>query len=187
VQVCRRTLTGFPTPLLQIFYMPSIDQGASPDRYMIIPRTLVFLTREDDVLLIKGAPNKKLWANRYNGIGGHIKVGEDVLSAARREIQEETGLVPEDLWLCGTITIDTGGNPGIGIFLFRGECPTGIPQPSPEGLLSWLPVGELGNYPLVEDLILLLPKVLALKKGDPPISVRYTYNQDDQLEIYFGK
>jgi 8-oxo-dGTP diphosphatase len=166
--------------------MPSTDQGAPLNRYMIVPRTLVFLTREDSILLIKGAPNKRLWANRYNGIGGHIEAGEDVLTAAKREIQEETGLVPEGLWLCGTITIDTGRNPGIGIFLFRGECPAGVPQASSEGLLSWLRINELGNYPLVEDLVLLLPKILALEKGDPPISVRYTYNQEDQLEIHFG-
>ncbi|MDP3183744.1 MAG: NUDIX domain-containing protein, partial [Anaerolineales bacterium] len=67
--------------------MPASEQGVSRDRYMLIPRTLIFLRRGDSVLLIKGAPHKRLWANKYNGVGGHLERGEDVLSAARRELQ----------------------------------------------------------------------------------------------------
>ena len=66
--------------------MPSSDQGVTHDRYTLIPRTLIFLTRGERVLLLKGAPHKRLWANRYNGVGGHIERGEDVLTSARREL-----------------------------------------------------------------------------------------------------
>jgi len=167
--------------------MPSSNQGATHDRYTIVPRTLIFLTRGDHVLLLQGAPEKRLWANRYNGVGGHIEQGEDVLSAARRELLEETGLVPDDLWLCGTITIDTGRSPGIGIFIFRGECLAGTHRPSNEGNLCWLPVQDLADYPLVEDLYTLLPKVLSHTRGAPPLSALYTYDQDGQLIIRFGR
>jgi 8-oxo-dGTP diphosphatase len=51
---------------------------------MIIPRVAVFLRRNDSYLLLKGAPTKRLWANKYNGLGGHIERGEDVLSAAKQ-------------------------------------------------------------------------------------------------------
>ena len=42
--------------------MPQSDQGVNRDRYMLIPRTIIFLRRGDSYLLIKGAPTKRLWA-----------------------------------------------------------------------------------------------------------------------------
>jgi 8-oxo-dGTP diphosphatase len=43
--------------------MPKSDQGVQTKRYQIIPRVLIFIFDGDRVLLIKGAPNKRLWAN----------------------------------------------------------------------------------------------------------------------------
>lgn len=163
--------------------MPSSDQGKPDNRYTLIPRTLIFLTRGDHVLLLKGSPTKRLWPNCYNGIGGHIEQGEDILTAAYRELQEESGLNPETLWHCGTITIDVGKNPGICVFLFKGECPTGTPHTTDEGIPTWIPISELKSYPLVEDLYTLLPQVLKLGISDPPLSVLYHYDKDDKLVI----
>jgi 8-oxo-dGTP diphosphatase len=167
--------------------MPVSDQGQTNNRYTLIPRTLIFVTREDQILLIKGAANKRLWANQYNGIGGHVERGEDLLSAAKRELHEETRLTLADLWLCGAITIDTGENRGIGIFVFRGEDPYGAPSESKEGTLEWVSLDQIYALPLVEDLHILLPKVLEMEKGSPPFSAIYTYDRDDQLQIRFGK
>lgn len=64
--------------------MPSSDQGINRERYMLIPRMLIFLRRGESVLLLKGAPTKRLWAGKYNGVGGHVERGEDILSAARK-------------------------------------------------------------------------------------------------------
>ena len=101
--------------------MPASDQGVNFDRYMFVARTLIFLTRGEKVLLLKGAQNKRLWAGLYNGIGGHIEKGEDVISAARRELFEETGLASSNLMLHGIVTVDTQGIPGVCIFIFKGE------------------------------------------------------------------
>jgi len=166
--------------------MPSSDQGHKIDRYTLVPRTLVFLSDDDRILLIKGAPGKRLWANLYNGIGGHVERGEDLLSAARRELLEETGIVPEDLWLCGTVTIDTGEKPGIGIFIYRGECLNVELKESQEGTLSWVSLNFVYNLPLVEDLYILLPKILKTEKELAPFSALYTYDKDGQLVIRFG-
>jgi len=29
------------------------------------------------VLLLRGAPKKKIWPDQYNGVGGHVKPDED--------------------------------------------------------------------------------------------------------------
>lgn len=167
--------------------MPVEAQGVTSDRYSLIPRTLIFLTRADQVLLLRGAPHKRLWANLYNGVGGHIERGEDLLSAARRELREETGLQPSDLWLCGTVIIDTGQNPGIIIFVLRGECQQGNLQSSDEGTLEWVAFERLASLALVEDLPVLLPRVLAHQRGEPPFAARYDYDSHNHLRIAFGE
>jgi 8-oxo-dGTP diphosphatase len=164
--------------------MPQSDQGVTHDRYTIIPRTAIFLRRENSYLLLKGAPTKRLWANKYNGLGGHVERGEDVLSAAQRELLEETGL-HADLWLCGTLIVDAG-EMGIGLFIFSGECREGAPRPSEEGTAEWVPFEKIAELPVVEDLPVLLARIHAMKRGDVPFSAR-SYYQDDKLIVEFAR
>ena len=55
--------------------MPQSDQGVTRDRYTVNPRTAIFLRRGDSHLLLKAAPTKRLWANKYNGLDGHVADG----------------------------------------------------------------------------------------------------------------
>ncbi len=171
-----------------------MDQGLTPDRYQLIPRVLIFVTYGEEVLLIKGAPHKRLWANLYNGVGGHVERGEDLLSAARRELAEETGLLPAHLappglWLCGTLIVDTGQPTGVGLSIFRAILASsslpqmdktsiwGRPELLPqiqkfggggEGALEWIHPSRLPALPCLPDLPLLLPRCLAHTPAEPP-------------------
>jgi 8-oxo-dGTP diphosphatase len=165
--------------------MPSSDQGITRDRYILIPRTAIFLRRGDEYLLLKGAARKRLWAGKYNCLGGHVERGEDVLSAAKRELLEETGLTA-DLWQCGTVVVDTGQEIGVCLYVFSGECLRGEPVPSREGAAGWIPFKRVGELPVVEDLPALLGRVHQMRKGDPPFSARSFYNQDEKLQVVFG-
>lgn len=159
------------------------DQGAGADRYTVIPRTLIFLFRGDQVLLLKGSPQKRLWANRYNGIGGHLERGEGAEEAARRELKEETGLNAALLRLCGTVLINAGAERGVCLLVYWGEAADGEPQQSEEGALTWVRLAELPQLPLVEDLYQLIPAVLRSRETQIPFSARYWYDEQNQLRV----
>jgi len=170
--------------------MPKSDQGIevslSRQHYTVIPRTLVFITRGERVLLLRGAPTKRIWANRYNGIGGHIERDEDIYSAAKREVIEETGLTIDRLRLCGLINIDGDQVSGILLFIFTAESPSGEPIASEEGTLEWISRDQLTRFDLVEDLTTILPRALDLPPNAPPFFAHYRYDDKEQLVIRFA-
>lgn len=159
------------------------QQGSMNNRYTLIPRTIIFVRKGDEVLLLKGAPTKKIWAGKYNGLGGHIERGEDVISSARRELFEEAGITA-DLWLCGTVIVDAGET-GICLFVICGENPQGEIQESKEGKAEWIKKESIADLPVVEDLPVLLNKISSMNQNDPPFSARSFY-EDDKLKIIFG-
>ena len=55
-------------------------------RYQVVPRSIILLIKNHQVLLQLGSSDKKIFPDHFNGIGGHIERGEDILVAARREL-----------------------------------------------------------------------------------------------------
>lgn len=166
------------------------DQGVavSRARYHVIPRVLCFVTHGERVLLLRGAPHKRIWAEKYNGLGGHIEPGEDVQAAVVREVKEESGLDIHGLRLRAVVHVDADDPlAGILFFVFTAASDSTAVVPSPEGALEWhhrdtLPVSEM-----VEDLPVLLPRVLALGPADPPLFAAYSYDRENRLVIRFAR
>ena len=163
-----------------------IDVSLKRQRYTVIPRTLVFITRDDRVLLLRGAPSKRIWANKYNGIGGHIERGEDIYAAALREVREETGLEVDNLRLVGLINIDGDQPTGIMLFVFTAQSRSGEPIPSEEGALEWIDRDLITKVDLVEDLPIILPRALDLPLNAPPFFARYHDDEQEHLIIRFN-
>ncbi|MGQ9466213.1 MAG: NUDIX hydrolase [Anaerolineae bacterium] len=140
---------------------------------LVIPRVLCFITHGDDVLLLHGAPNKRLWANRYNGIGGHLEPGEDVYSAARREIREEAGIPITELRLRGIIHVaPEGDEPGVLLFVFTARALSRDVQASAEGQPVWVARDQIGALDVVEDVPVVLKWALNMKPDDPIFAAR---------------
>jgi 8-oxo-dGTP diphosphatase len=147
-------------------------------RFTVEPRTLVFLLAGDAVLLIERAPTARLFAGYFNGIGGHVERGEDILTAAVREVREETGLVAPALELRGILTvghsqyddaIQPEAEPGALVFIFVGYVSSRAVTPSDEGRLHWVPLDRLDTVRLMPDLLDLLPRLLGRSQADGPL------------------
>ncbi len=117
--------------------MSAAEQGADATvgRWLVMPRTLSFVRNADDVLLMKRGPHRRVFPNRFNGLGGHVERGEDVLAGARREIFEESGLRIAELQLCAVANVDAGSPSGILLFVFTGFSDTRAVKASDEGTL----------------------------------------------------
>lgn len=163
--------------------MSIAGQRLNADRYALIPRTLAFLYHDDHLLLQRVAPSKGKWAGKYNGVGGHVERGEDPLSAARREIHEETGLRPNSLILCGVIAIDMRADLGIGLYVFAGRVADRRLSQSEEGSCQWFRRSAVTKLPLVEDLRILIPAVEAALENQRAFSAVYHYGPDGALDI----
>lgn len=141
-------------------------------RYMVYPRTLVFLVRGDEVLLMRRPTDTPLFPGLFNGIGGHVERGEDILSAAIREVQEETGWRVETLELRAVLSIPhaqlhrDGGEairddePGALVFIFVGRAPADALISGEAGAFCWVALDRLHALPVVPDLHDLLPRIL---------------------------
>jgi 8-oxo-dGTP diphosphatase len=154
-------------------------------RYHLVPRVLCFLLCGDQVLLLRGSPHKRLWPNLLNGIGGHVERGEDIAAAAAREIREETGLAVDDLRLRGLVSVDLQDDLGIGIYVYSAQVDWHPAGHSPEGSLEWHSVRQLPTDNLVEDVPVLLDRILTDPPSAPPFSAHYSYDVENRLLIRF--
>ncbi len=169
--------------------MGAEEQGADAveNRWLTIPRTLCFILNSSDILLMKRGPHRRVFPNRYNGVGGHIERGEDPLTSARREVYEETGLRVEEMQLCAVYNIDAGINTGIMLFVFLGHTTERYTVPNDEGSLHWIPLDQVLTLDLVDDLPYILPRILKMEPGDAPLFVHASYDTDDQLIMNFAE
>lgn len=76
-------------------------------------RTLVLVVAGDEVLLIRYSEpgdaetgEKSDRAGLYNGIGGPVEKGEEILVSAARETWEEAGVRLESVRLAGVVHVD---------------------------------------------------------------------------------
>ena len=111
--------------------------------------TLGYVLSPDKSQVLMIHRNKRphdLHFGKYNGLGGRLEPGEDIVTGMRREISEESGLIADRLMLRGTISWPGFGKEGEDWFGFiflienwHGELNGG----NHEGTLEWVPLKTL--------------------------------------------
>jgi 8-oxo-dGTP diphosphatase len=99
---------------------------------------------------------------KYNGLGGKLEPGEDVVAGLRREIREEAGIECDVLQLAGTISWPGFGKSGDDWFgfLFRVTKFSGTPlSGNAEGALEWVAIERVLSLPLWEGDRFFLPLI----------------------------
>jgi len=99
---------------------------------------------------------------KYNGLGGKLEAGEDVVAGMQREIREEAGLECLSMSLRGTISWPGFGKLGEDWFgfIFVIDRWQGTPlSENAEGTLSWIELARLPELPLWEGDRHFLPLV----------------------------
>lgn len=166
--------------------MGAHEQGANATdgRWLTQSRTLCFICHGDDVLLMKRSPQRRVFPNRYNGVGGHIERHEDPLTSVQREAEEETGLTLHTIRLRAIYNIDANEATGITLFVFTaGTDSRDFTEDSREGTLHWVRRSAIYQLDLVDDLREMLPRVLMLTDDAPPLFVHASYDDRDQLQL----
>lgn len=134
-------------------------------RYTPILATLGYVLSPDQqqVLLIhRNARPQDEHFGKYNGLGGKLEPGEDVVHGMRREIEEEAGIVCERMRLRGTINWPGFGKNGEDWFgfIFLIETFSGTSRAgNHEGELQWVPRDRLPQLPMWEGDQHFLPLV----------------------------
>ena len=169
------------------------EQGTDrqDQRWLVSPRTLIFLTHAEEILLIKRGADRRILPAKYNGLGGHLERDEDPLSGALRELEEEAGIRPQQLALKAIYHIDPGTALGVIVFIVWGEVQhrEWRRKHSPEGELCWLPIARLSECDLVADLPILLERILP--EDSPSVAPQFAhlgYDASGRLGMsFFGE
>jgi 8-oxo-dGTP diphosphatase len=130
-----------------------------------ILQTAVYVVSRDHtqvLLMLRNKWDEDVHFGKYLSLGGHVDDGEDILTCARREVREESGLTVTDLVLRGTMMWTGFGARRLDYlcFIFRADRYSGTPHSgNDEGTLEWVPVDDLASRPMWDSDHLWLPMV----------------------------
>jgi 8-oxo-dGTP pyrophosphatase MutT (NUDIX family) len=142
-------------------------------RYMVEVRTLVFVFRGSELLLMEysgqgthQSQEKSDRKGRFNPIGGHVEAGEDVAANAIKEAMEEAGVRLENVRIRGVINVSGFAGKNMLNFIVTGTTRDEPVSESLEGRLQWVPLEQVQELNVFEDVKPILDKLLALERGE---------------------
>ena len=142
-------------------------------RHQVLLRTLIFVFKGDQLLLMrysgKGTNLSKEKSDRkdyYNPIGGHVEKGEDIIESAKKEAQEEVGIILADPKIKGIIHVDGFAGKNMVNFIIAGTTGDEPIKSSLEGDLEWVNKDDVPNLNVFKDIGPILNELLSMKPGE---------------------
>lgn len=156
-----------------VYTREDFTQNSMPTTHRETKKSVTcFLQCGDEYLFVHRNSNLAVDAGLLNGVGGKLEPGEDYLSAALREIQEETGyrVEPSDCSLRAVAVLE-GGYPQDWVMCFFAVqveskvIPRGLSNA--EGQLLWLHKSQVlsSGFELVDDLNYCWPRIVDERDG----------------------
>lgn len=143
---------------------------AEKQRYTVLVRTLIFVFRDDALLMMKysgkGSNQTKEKADRkdiYNPIGGHVEEGEDIIQNAMKEAKEEAGIRLLNPKIKGVINVSGFAGKNMLNFIIIGETQDKIAHETIEGELHWIRLSDVSALNTFADIQPIVDKLLVLK------------------------
>jgi 8-oxo-dGTP diphosphatase len=167
--------------------MGASEQGANATegRWIVIPRAICLVTYQNDLLLLKRGSHKRVFPNRYDGLGGHIERDETPKAAIIREVKEESGLELQHVRYRGVVHIDAGGASGVMLFYYTAEALSRDFINSDEGTLEWVPLHRATEKDLIEDLPILIARFYGKAASTQPFEAHVSYDEQDKMVFWF--
>lgn len=143
-----------------------------------VRRTLLFLQKEDEILL--AMKKRGFGAGRWNGVGGKLDDGETIEQATIRECQEEIGVTPQEFHKVAELDFYGGSTEEAwNMFVHAYICTEweGEPHETEEMAPKWYKIDEIPYTDMWEDDIHWLPKVL----GGESVRATFTFDENDKI------
>lgn len=144
-----------------------------------IRRTLLFLTRDDEILL--AMKKRGHGEGKWNGVGGKLEAGETVEQALIRECQEEIGVTPIDYWRVAehdfTQDADTAEPWNLRAYAYLCDDWEGEPTESEEMQPRWFKLDNIPYADMWEADRSWLPLVL----GKKVVKGTYVFDSNNRL------
>jgi len=126
--------------------------------------TLCIIHNHPRVLL--GMKKRGFGKGRWNGFGGKVEKGEEIIEATLRETKEEAGIRPHDIERVGILDFAFEGNEEeiLEVHIFKGSTFDGEPTESEEMKPQWFYIDEIPFSEMWTDDCYWFPLFLKNKK-----------------------
>ena len=147
----------------------------------------IYVNNEKILLLHRTKKENDMHEGKFIGVGGKLEPYESPLECMKREIQEETGLIPLDLTLRSVIYFQEQGNTNLHpalnylVFVYRLTKFDGELQTTNEGEFVWKTMEEFLKLNLWTGDKIFVPKVLL---EDNFFEAKFIYSSDEELIEY---